>query len=217
MSGAMNRRILVICAFLVFTLGARAYLAVPAKVPPRQPLQEFAQAWDGWRMTGESRVEDDVEEVMKADDYLLRRYQDPAGDVADLFVAYYVTQKAGESMHSPKNCLPGAGWLPVVNDTVVMTKSPSGKVLRINRYVIEKGGERALVLYWYQSGERVIASEYWGKVYLVWDAMRTGRRDGAIVRILIPLQKGQSEEDATRLGLEFARGAYLRLPPFLPA
>jgi EpsI family protein len=217
MSGAMNRRILVICACLVITLGARAYLAVPAQAPARQPLQEFARSWDGWTMTSESRVGEDVEEVMKADDYLLRRYQDASGEVADLFVAYYVTQKAGESMHSPKNCLPGAGWLPVVNDTVVMAKSSSGKDLRINRYVIEKDGERALVLYWYQSGERVIASEYWGKVYLVWDAMRTGRRDGAIVRILIPLHKGQTEDDATRLGLEFARAAYLRLPPYLPA
>ncbi|MBI2683449.1 MAG: EpsI family protein [Acidobacteriales bacterium] len=136
--------------------------------------------------------------------------------MADLFVAYYRVQKAGESMHSPKNCLPGSGWAPLVNDTVVLTKSPEGRDLPVNRYVIEKSGERALVLYWYQAGHRVIASEYWGKIYLVWDAMRTGRRDGGIVRIIVPLYKGQTEDDATKSGLAFARTAYGQLPSYLP-
>ena len=216
MSGNFNRRLLVISAFLFVTLAARAFFSVPAVAPSRQLFSAFPQQLQDWRMTGESRAEDDVEDVLKADDYVLRRYQDSAGEVADLFVAYYKVQKAGESMHSPKNCLPGSGWAPVVNDTVVLSKSPQGKDLRINRYVIEKDGERALVLYWYQAGRRVIASEYWGKIYLVWDAMRTGRRDGGIVRIMVPLSQGQSEESATKTGLTFARTAYEQLSAYLP-
>jgi EpsI family protein len=119
--------------------------------------------------------------VLKPDDYLLRRYQDRQGRQADIFVAYYRVQRAGETIHSPKNCLPGWGWQPVQNDVVKMQQD--GQTVEVNRYVVEKNGQRALVLYWYQAHGRIIASEYAGKLYLVWDALRYGRRDGGLVRV----------------------------------
>src|SRR6185312_3812618 len=102
----------------------------------------------------------------------------------------------GESMHSPKNCLPGAGWEPIQSDLVPLPAAGPG--VEVNRYVVEKEGDRDLVLYWYQAQGRIIAREYWGKLYLVWDAMRQGRRDGAIVRVLVPMGTHETVEAATQ-------------------
>ncbi|MBI2683450.1 MAG: exosortase-associated EpsI family protein [Acidobacteriales bacterium] len=78
MRGNLNQKLLVVSAFLMITLAARAYLSVPAVAPARQPLAGFPQQIQDWRMTDESRAEDDVEDVLKADDYILRRYQNGA-------------------------------------------------------------------------------------------------------------------------------------------
>jgi EpsI family protein len=121
-------------------------------------------------------------------------------------------------MHSPLNCLPGAGWTPVRSDRIAL--APSGGAapqdsVRINRYVIEKGLDRQVVLYWYQSHGRVIASEYWGKIYLVLDALRLNRTDGALVRIMAPVLT--SEAEAERDALEFARTLAPLLGRYLPS
>ncbi len=119
-------------------------------------------------------------------------------------------------MHSPKNCLPGSGWAPVINDTAVLENDQQGRPINVNRYVIEKDGDRALTVYWYQASGRVIANEYLGKFYLVWDSLRTGRRDGGIVRIFAPLSRGENPEHALQTSLNFARAVEPQLSPFLP-
>jgi EpsI family protein len=119
-------------------------------------------------------------------------------------------------MHSPKNCLPGSGWNPVLNDQVVLERAADGKPVYINRYLIEKNADQSLVLYWYQSSGRVIANEYWGKFYLVAEALRSGRRDGAIIRLVVPLRKGDNLDHVTQRTLEFARTLRPELPKFLP-
>ena len=92
-------------------------------------------------------------------------------------------------MHSPLNCLPGAGWLPVRQDrtTIQVRTSGTTRDIEVNNFVIEKGLDRQAVLYWYQSHGRVVASEYWGKVYTVLDAMRHNRTDGSLVRVVVPV------------------------------
>jgi EpsI family protein len=153
----------------------------------------------------EAQITDDVQAVLRADDYVLRRYESPNGKMLDVFIAYYEYQRAGESMHSPKNCLPGSGWTPLLNDYVSLGKLPNGKAALANRYVIEKDGHREVVIYWYQANGRVIANEYLGKLYLVADALRTGRRDGAILRVTAPVERGESIEAVTDRALEFTR------------
>jgi EpsI family protein len=167
-------------------------------------------------MVSTDSLDSDVEGVLKADDYLLRRYRDSNGQVVDFFIAYYRAQQAGESMHSPKNCLPGAGWVPIINDTAVLTKSVNGGNVKVNRYVIEKDGDRALAIYWYQENGRVIANEYAGKFYLIWDSLKTGRRDGAIVRVFVPVNRSKNPEQALNTALDFARTIQPQLPAFLP-
>jgi EpsI family protein len=121
-----------------------------------------------------------------------------------LFAAFYARQRAGESMHSPKNCLPGAGWEFAEFTTVPLT-FPGGTA-KINRAVIQKPGSRALMFYWYQTRNRVVASEYQSKVFLVWDGFIHANPGGSIVRVLLPDRPGAQEE-----GLAFAAQLVNRL------
>lgn len=137
-------------------------------------------------------------EALKCDAYLSRLYH-KSGIEADLFIAYYAQQRSGESMHSPKHCLPGAGW--EIWDYGSTDVPAGGSNFKINKYSISHDGDRRLVLYWYQSKTRIIASEYLGKVLLARDALLRNSTAGSIVRIIVPDQPGVLE--AAR---EFASG-----------
>lgn len=147
--------------------------------------------WSGRRLPD---VDDASRRVLGADDYLNRRYLrgDSAG--VDLFVAFYASQRQGDAIHSPQNCLPGAGWHPVAR-TMVPFAVADGRTVTVNRYVIEKGHDRRVVYYWYHGRGRVVANEYVNKAWLVVDAMRTGRSDGALVRAMAPATL-EGERDA---------------------
>jgi EpsI family protein len=211
----MSKRIVVICAVLVATFGIRTWLSATPKAASHRSFAEFPKELGDYRMVGAQSIDSDVQAVLKADDYVVRWYQTPAGKLAEVFVAYYAVQKAGESMHSPKNCLPGAGWQPLLNDRVTVS-GPTGEV-EVNRYVVEKGNSRTLILYWYHSGHRIYASEYWGKAYLIADSARTGQRDGAIARIAVSLPKGASLESATKEATALAGIVQSKVRPFVGA
>jgi EpsI family protein len=207
-------RLVILALVLGCTLGMKAYVSKTPSVPARTSFSEFPAALADYGLVGSASVDDEIQSVLKADDSMLRVYRGPDNTRVELFIAYYAVQRAGESMHSPKNCLPGSGWEPVLTDVVSLNDASAGPV--INRYIIEKDGARALVLYWYEAHGRVIASEYRGKFYLVADALRSGRRDGAIVRILIPMSRSASEKQVTAEGLRFARVLRPELPKYLP-
>ena len=198
-------RLSIVTALLLACLGARAYVSIKPQAPKHEKLAALPKDISGYKMQAEAEITDDVQAVLRADDYVLRRYENSTGKMLDVFIAYYAYQRAGESMHSPKNCLPGAGWTPVVNDYVTVGKLADGKPAVANRYVIEKDGRREIVVYWYQANGRVIANEYWGKLYLVTDALRTGRRDGAILRVIAPVEKNETIDAATQRVIEFSR------------
>lgn len=128
----------------------------------------------------------DVLQVLGRGQFLNRIYQQTVGgpDVF-FFIAYFPSQRTGDTIHSPKNCIPGAGWAPIESTRISISASSSGALaIQANRYVIAKGLDRELVLYWYQAHGRVVASEYWAKVFLITDAVRTNRSDGALIRIV---------------------------------
>jgi EpsI family protein len=212
----MNRRLLTISVILFLTLGVRMWVSAAPTIPTRTSLTEFPKAVQGWNQFREDVNSDEINNVLKADDYTLRSYRRSDGAAVDMFIAYYKVQRAGESMHSPRNCLPGWGYAILQNDEVELGRTATGKPAMINRYIVEKNGQRSLVLYWYQENGRVIANEYWGKIYLVWDALKTGRRDGAIVRFVSPIGKGQDLDAAMKPALELARAVAPELPKFLP-
>lgn len=184
--------------------------------PPHRPLREFPVQIGAWQMVEEGVVEPEIQEVLKADDTLNRTYFDPArGLPVGLFVAYFKSQRTGANPHSPKNCLPGGGWAPLTSDSVAIPVPGRQQPIQVNRYIIAKGENRSAVLYWYQSRNRVIASEYWAKFYLVADAIRYNRTDTALVRITVPVAAEQ-EQAAVEAGISFAQACFPHLEQFLP-
>lgn len=187
------------------------------KVPLARPLSEFPAAIQGWKMVDESGVDQETLEVLRADDVLSRTYYDAASNRwAHLFVAYFQSQRTGQAPHSPKNCLPGSGWVPSESGIVSMRVPGAAAPIEMNRYVVAKGEDRSVVLYWYQTRDRVIASEYRARIYMVADAIRYNRTDTALVRVVVPVQGNQVEE-AVKTAQDFVAAFFARLRQHLPS
>ncbi len=163
-----------------------------------EPLADVSLHMAGFTGTDNLPLSDDVFAQLRPTSYLSRTYRKP-GIQADLFIAYYAQQRAGENMHSPKHCLPGAGWEIWNYGSAEIPEN--GRRFDVNKYSINHEGDRRLVLYWYQSKTRIIASEYIGKVLLARDALLRNSTAGSIVRIIVPDQPG-AFEDARALASE---------------
>ncbi len=189
-----NRPALILSALFVVQ-GAAFYglSARPELIPLSKPLSEFPAVIGDWRMVREGVMEQDEKDVLRADDYLTRQYATSSGKLANLFVAYFQSQRAGQTPHSPKNCLPGSGWTWSVADTIRVDIPGRAQPIEINRYIVSKSSdvsksdERAVVLYWYQSRDRVVASEYQAAAFTAFDALRYNRTDTELVRVVTPV------------------------------
>ena len=180
----------------------------------RSPLKDFPAQIGSWRQTGDDlRFDDETEKVLRADDYLARNFVSN-GRTASFYVGYYATQRNGATYHSPLNCLPGSGW--VMSDAARITITPlgGGTPFEVNRFVVANGRDRALMIYWYQGRGRAVASEYWGKIYTVFDSVRRRRSDGAMVRVMVPV--GNSQDEAQKTAVELASQAVLPLAAYVP-
>lgn len=180
----------------------------------RKELKDFPQTIGAWQRTGNDQIlDDETLKVLRASDYLLRDFRKPQGQVANLYVGYYATQRTGATYHSPLNCLPGSGWT-LSEPGKATIALPDGTSFVANKYVIKSGDYQSLMLYWYQGRGRNVASEYWGKIYTVFDSVRLRRSNGAMVRVTVPI--GDSEAVAERSAVEFASAASAVLPQFVP-
>ncbi len=206
---------------LTLVLVAQATLFYAAsrgeKIAPGRPLDLFPMHMQSWQEVANYPIEDEVREQLKADDLLNRVYKSPSSRAGvDLFVAYFKTQRTGQSPHSPKNCLPGSGWEPEATGRMDVTVVGEPAPIRINRYVVSHGDEKSVVLYWYQSQRRVIASEFSAKFWLVMDSIRYHRSDTALVRVTVPVIDGD-QNSATALGVSFVQSLFPILKSYLPA
>jgi EpsI family protein len=147
------------------------------------PLDRIASQISGWRRIGDQELPDYTQRTLNATSYLSRTYGKGSMQL-EIFIAFYAQQRAGESMHSPKHCLPGAGWEIWKHDSASVLVN--GQRVDINKYSIQNSGARMLMFYWYQSKSRVYASEYLGKILLARDTILTGHTAGSIVRITLP-------------------------------
>ena len=180
----------------------------------RKDLKDFPQSIGTWQKTGNDQTLDgETLKVLRASDYLLRDFRKPDGQVANLYVGYYATQRTGATYHSPLNCLPGSGWSLSEPGKATIALS-DGTSFVANKYVIQNGEYKSLMIYWYQGRGRNVASEYWGKIYTVLDSVRLRRSDGAMVRVTVPI--GDSEAKAQQTAIEFASAASVALPQFVP-
>jgi EpsI family protein len=179
----------------------------------RKPLSQFPAQVGSWSKQGEdTRFDKETEKVLRADDYLSRSFESN-GRVASLYIGYYLTQRNGATYHSPLNCLPGAGWIMSDGQKINIT-SASGVPFEANRYVIQNGSQRALMIYWYQGRGSAVASEYWAKIYTVLDSVRRRRSDGALVRVMVPL--GDSTVEGEKTAVDLSAQVANELPAFVP-
>ena len=184
-------------------------------LPPRMEIASFPKRIGNWVGTDQP-IPADVLAVLGPGEFLQRNYQrSPNEPPIGFFLAYFPSQRSGDTIHSPKNCLPGAGWTPIESARMQIV-APGGGSIATNRYVIAKGMDRQLVLYWYQAHGRVVANEYWAKFYLVVDAIRLNRSDGALVRVVTPLGIGESKASAQQRAVEFARTILPALGRYIP-
>ena len=168
--------------------------------PPRAPLSSLPLQIGGWKGT-DGVFDRQTLDILGPGDFLTRDYENASQPQSqpepwiDLYIAYFPSQKTGDTIHSPNHCLPGAGWIPTSREVVRLTR-PDGSSFPVNRYVVSKLGERQLVLYWFQAHGREVASEYWAKYYLVSDSIRMNRSDGALLRLMTPMLDGESRDAA---------------------
>jgi len=228
---------LVAVLLLVGTFGLIHSFSENEQVVSNKAFAQFplnlAESWKGRELGLDEKVLD----KLKLSDYMMRVYVPvvaQGGEEADLpegeeqgqslgvganlpvwlYVGFYQSQRTGATYHSPKNCLPGAGWQFMKSDFITLTMPDQTKIT-VNNVLIQKGLDKQVILYWYQDRGRVIASEYWAKAYLVWDAMIKHRSDGSLVRLSIPVKDGTVEE-AFDQGVKFLHDLWPTLLVYMP-
>jgi EpsI family protein len=200
---SLRRHSRFLLALLLLTLTALFLHARGQEIAlAREPLATFPQTL-GSRVGTDYTIPPDIREVLGNGDFLWRLYTEQTGvpDV-DLFIAYFASQRAGDTLHSPKNCLPGDGWFPMSSGELTI-HVPGTAPFRANEYLVAKDSERRLVLYWYQAHNRFVANEYRAKFYQVADSIRYNRSDGSLIRVTTPLARGESIESARQRLLQF--------------
>jgi EpsI family protein len=207
----------LIVTLVLFTQAGVFYgFARSEKTPDYRPFNTFPEQLNGWKLAQKGVITDDVKTVLRGDDYISAWYSDSSDRIADLFVAFFKSQRYGQAPHSPKNCLPGSGWIWTVSDEIPVSIPGRAEPIKVNRYIIAKGDAKSVVLYWYQTRDRVVASEYKAKIFVVADAMRYNRTDTALVRVVVPVRDGK-EQVAEATGVDFIKAFFSTLRSYLPA
>ena len=194
------------------------------RVPPSTPLNQFPSSIGRWAST-DVPISQEVLDVLGKGSFLNRIYTAGApvglggmpGDAGSvgLFIGYFPTQRTGQSIHSPQNCLPGSGWTFETSGTTEITDD-QGKTIRVGEYVISDGNSKDEVLYWYRAHGRSIASDYTAKLYTLLDSIRYSRTDAALVRVVTTIRPGESRESAHDRAVGFVRQTSPLLPAYVP-
>ena len=185
-------------------------------LPPHKDVTDFPVAVGDWRGGEPIPFDADTLKVLGPGHFLERVYERAGVPAVDLLLEYFPSQRTGDTMHSPKHCLPGAGWEPTQSSVLRLTE-PGGRSVGVNYYLIAKGEQKEVVLYWYQAHGRVVASEYRAKFYLVWDAMRTNRTDGSMTRVITEVAPGETVESARDRAAGFAEEVLPMLNAYIPS
>lgn len=181
-------------------------------VVPHKSLRDLPYAIGMWSGQ-EQPLSEQVVQAVSVSDYTNRVYFGAGNEPVQLYVGYYGSQRTGDTMHSPKNCLPGAGWDPVRSGLATISIA-GGRRIIVNEYVIQQDQNKQLVFYWYQGRGRVYASEYAGKFWMVVDAISRNRTDGALVRLITPMNGDEASAQARLVG--FTQGLFPQLDEVIP-
>lgn len=213
----MTRRLLLLTVIFLASAAYTRHVMEPEQVPLRRALGDLTFQLGDFRGQDAPPFSRDVLDVLGVDAYLNRVYTPASGVPVGLYVGYYQSQRQGDAIHSPANCLPGAGWQPVTHQRLRFAVEGRATPVDVNRYLIQKGLDRQVVLYWYQSHGRLVASEYASKAYLLYDAVRLNRSEAALVRIISPIAPGEDEAIAESRAVAFAQALLPALTSHLPS
>jgi len=184
-------------------------------IPVSEPLSQVPRTIARWS-GNDVEIASETRDVLGAGNFLSRVYTQ-GGEVQPigLFIGYFPTQRTGVTIHSPKNCLPGSGWA-FESSRYVNLNDADGKTHQVGEYIIANGEDRQFVIYWYQAHGRSVANEYMAKVYLVTDAIRLHRTDGALVRVITPIGSGEGTLAAKTRAERFTAQLIPILSRFIP-
>ncbi len=193
-------------------------MLAPARVDAAPERSDFTRlsmsegAWTGRR----DRLDGVYLDALKLDDYVLADFSAHGRPPVNLYVAFYNSQRKGESAHSPRSCIPGGGWR--MREVTSRNVALGGLgTIAVNRVVIERGDVKQVVYYWFDQRGRVLTNEYLVKWYIFWDSLTRNRTDGAMLRLTTPVFAGQTEADADRALEDFARQLVPALRPHIPS
>jgi EpsI family protein len=185
-------------------------------IAPHAPPSSLPSQIDDWKGT-DGVLDPATLDILGHPDYVVRDYENASQPQTwiNLYIAYFPSQRAGDTIHSPDHCLPGAGWIPTSREVIQLTR-PDGSSFPVNRYVVAKSGERQLVLYWFQAHGRAVASEWQAKYYLISDSIRMNRSDGGLVRLITPMMEGESPDAAQARLMKLGSQILPRLDSVIP-
>jgi EpsI family protein len=164
-----------------------------------KPLSTFPKQIGEW-VGKESRFDQEIYDVLGVDDSFLCNYRGPEGRLVQLYIGFYQSQREGDLIHSPKHCMPGAGW-NIIRTSLEEVEIPGSNpgTMKTVKLVLQKGPQKQIVLYWFHSRGRIITSEYWQKIYMVIDSIKKHRTDGSFVRLIAPVINGNETETLKNL------------------
>ena len=208
-----------IASILLIAVVIALSFVVPKRVevpPQRANFSTFPLQIGEWKGKGD-RLDQIYIDTLKFDDYIMADFVNQNHQVVNFYVAYYASQRKGESAHSPRTCIPGGGWeITSLTQRTIDGVSVAGHPLRVNRTVIQKGETKELVYYWFQQRGRVITNEYLVKWFLFLDALTRNRTDGSLVRLTAFVNPGESLEDADKQLVAFTKAVSQQLPAYIP-
>jgi EpsI family protein len=209
--------IILLLTSTIFVLQSRGDVD---NVPSSEPLSLMPSTFGTWSAQ-DIPLTDDTLEVLGKGDFLNRIYSaapvhgTPTAPPISLFIGYFASQRTGQTMHSPQNCLPGAGWT-FESQRYTNLQDINGKSYKVGEYIISNGDMKQFVIYWYQAHGRSIPNEYVAKGYMVADAIRMNRTDGALVRVITQVLPNESAESARARATRFTQQMAPNLPRFIP-
>ena len=210
------KRIVTIALIMVLTMILLGFSNHSEIIKPNKPFDSFPMNIGKWNGTT-SRFDEKIYDILGVDDSVLASYQSDNGEAVELYVGFYQSQKEGDLIHSPKNCMPGSGWniLKSSIETVDTVKDGKAETIDVIKLILGKGSEKQVMLYWFQSRGRIISSEYMEKIWLVIDSITKHRTDGSFVRLISPVIK--SEDETLELLKGFTKDIYPHLNEYLPS
>ncbi len=195
---------------MILAMVCLKYISHSEEIKPNKPFSSFPKKIGEW-VGEEEHFDQKVYDVLGVDDSYLANYYTQDGRYVQLYIGYYESQREGVQIHSPKHCMPGGGW-NITESSIeeVAFAGDNPHKIKVIKLLLEKDGQKQVVLYWYQSNGRFISSEYTQRIYMVIDSITKHRTDGSFIRIIAPVADNNEE-----MALKNLKGFAEKLIPIL--